>query len=413
MPSGALNRSQRRDPVAPGLQALAGYGWRLLVLVAAAYLIVRAVAALSVVVIPVVLAVVVAAVLSGPVRRLRRAKVPASLAAAIVLLGALAVLIGAFVYAGSSAGSQFEELSASVSAGLDNLQAALARPPLNLDTARVSELRQQAVDAVNNNRSGLASGVLSAGSLAVNVVAGFLLFAVVLFFFLRDGARIWTWLVLNLPHDQQGSVDTAGRVAARTLSGYVSGTAFVALVDAVLIGLALLLVGVPLVVPLALLTFISAFIPVVGAVLSGLVAVVVALVSGGPTDALIIAGVVLAVQQVEGNVLQPMVMSKALSLHPLVVLIAFSAGSVLAGLIGALFSVPFVAVISNIIAALRGYPPFPPPGLDDVEGLGVSEESSHLDDSEEGGLAKPETPQPPGRVGLPSGAPARPGSEPG
>ena len=405
MPSGALNRSQRREPVSPGLQVLASYGWRLLVLVAVGYLVVRAVVALFVVVIPVVLAVVVAAVLSGPVRRLRRLRVPDALAAALVLLLALAVLVGVFWYAGSSAGSQFDELRASVTAGIDDLQQRVTGPPFNLDSARIAELRDQVVDGINNNRAGLASGVLSAGTAAANFLAAFALFAFVLFFFLRDGARIWTWLVLNLPRDRQESFDTAGRVAARTLADYMSGTALVAAVDAVLIGLALLVVGVPLVVPLALLTFVAAFIPVIGAVLSGLVAVVVALVSGGPTDALIILAAVLVVQQVEGNVLQPMVMSKALSLHPLVVLIAFSAGSVLAGLVGALFSVPLVAVVSNIVKALRGYPDYPPPLVDDVEGLRVAEESSHLD-PEDGGPPDPADPvDPPGRVGLPSGAP--------
>ena len=404
MPSGALNRSQRRDPVSPGLQVLAAYGWRLIVLVGVGYLLVQAVGSLSLVVIPVVLAVVVAAVLAGPVRRLRRAGIPDSLAAALVLLLALTVLVALLWYAGSSAGAQFDELRASVTAGIDTLQQWLTGPPFNLDVQSIDQLRDQVVDWINNNSAGLASGVLSAGTAAVNFLAAFALFAFVLFYFLRDGARIWTWLVLNLPRGGQQSVDTAGRVAARTLSGYMSGTAVVAAVDAVLIGLALLVVGVPLVVPLALLTFVAAFIPVIGAVLSGLVAVVVALVSGGPTDALIILAAVLVVQQVEGNVLQPMIMSKALSLHPLVVLIAFSAGSILAGIVGALFSVPLVAVVSNIIKALRGYPEYPPPVLDDVEGLRVSEESSHLD-PEDGGPPSGEPVEPPGRVGLPSGAP--------
>lgn len=404
MPSGALNRSHRpRDTISPGLQVLAGYAWRLLVLVAAAYLLVQAVVALFVVVVPVVLAVVVAAVLSGAVRLLRRAKVPASLAALLVLLAAVAVLVGVFVYAGTRAGAQFDELRASVTAGIDDLQAFLARPPLNLQPGRLQELRDQAVTAVNDNRSGLASGVLTAGSAAVSFLAGFALFVVVLFFFLRDGARIWTWLVLNLPRDRQESVDTAGRVAARTLSGYVSGTAVIAAVDAILIGLALFFIGVPLVVPLALLVFVGAFIPVVGAFLSGLLAAVVALVSGGPTDALLVIIAIVLVQQVEGNVLQPLVMSKALSLHPLVVLLAFAAGSVLAGFVGALFAVPFVAVISNVIKALRGYPDYPPEGLDDdVEGLRISEESAHLE-----GEGAADEPDPPGRVGLPAGAPSR------
>jgi putative heme transporter len=362
--SSPANEPPRIEVVPPGLRSLASWGWRLLVVAAAAYLIVLAVGTLRLVVIPVVLATIFAAVLSGPNRRLRRLGVPAALAALIVLVGSLGSIVGAVYFAVRAAGGQFAEIGESLQEGLEQLQERITEPPFNLEPGAIDDLRDSAMQAITDNRAGLASGAVQAGTIAIEVLIGLALFVVLLFFFLRDGGRIWRWLVLLLPAGPRQKVDTAGRVAARTLSGYVSGTAVVATVDAVGIAIALLIIGVPLVFPLSVLVFLGAFIPVIGAFVTGFLAVIVALVSEGLTAALLVVVAITVVQQVESNLLQPVVMGRALRLHPVVVLLAFTSGSVLAGFAGALFAVPFVAVCSNIVAALRGYPDYPPPDVD-------------------------------------------------
>ena len=199
----------------------------------------------------------------------------------------------------------------------------------------------------------LTSGAISGATLLAEFLVGAFLFVVVLFFFLRDGRAMWAWVVARQPEAHAAAVDASGRAALLTLAAYLRGTAVIALADATLIGLALLLLGVPLVLPLSVLVFLGAFIPVVGSAVAGSVAVLVALVTEGPVTAGLALLAVVVVQQVEGDVLAPLVFGRALSLHPLVVVVALTGGAVLAGVLGAAVSVPLVAAAWAVIRVVR------------------------------------------------------------
>jgi len=228
---------------------------------------------------------------------------------------------------------------------------------------------QKAIDKMSANKGALAAGALTTAATVGEVLAGIFLALLTLFFFLRDGAQIWEFLCRLLPRPARIPATRAGRYSWVTLVSYVRATVLVAFVDAVGIGIGLAILRVPLALPLAALVFLTAFIPVIGATLSGAVAVLVALVTQGPITALIVLAIVIAVQQLEGHVLQPLIMGRAVAIHPLAVILAIAAGVVLAGIIGALVAVPIVAVLNTGIrhlAMLRraeetGAPPPGPP----------------------------------------------------
>ena len=200
----------------------------------------------------------------------------------------------------------------------------------------------------------MTSGALTTAASVVEALAGLALALFALIFFLYDGRRIWRFLLRAMPAGSgRDRIDVAGDRAFATLVGYTRATVLVAVVDGVAIGLGLWIVGVPLVIPLAALTFLAAFIPTVGAVVSGAVAVLVALVTLGPIQALIILGVVIGVQQLEGNVLQPLLLGRAVQLHPLAVALAVAAGVVVAGIIGALLAVPLLAVVNSVMRSMN------------------------------------------------------------
>jgi predicted PurR-regulated permease PerM len=188
--------------------------------------------------------------------------------------------------------------------------------------------------------------------LAVEALGAAALTLVLLFFLLKDGRSMWSWLIGHVPARRRGRIEPAGAAGWDALSGYVRGTVIVAAVDAIGIGAALLIVGVPLALPLILLTFVAAFVPIIGATVAGAAAVLVALVANGPVDALIILAAVIIVQQAEGNLLEPLVMGRAVHLHPAVILLAVAAGTVLAGVAGAIVAVPVVAVAYRVITTL-------------------------------------------------------------
>jgi predicted PurR-regulated permease PerM len=198
----------------------------------------------------------------------------------------------------------------------------------------------------------LTSGAVGAATTAGHVLTGLLLALFATFFFLKDGPRIWSWVVRLFPADARNRADGAGRRAWLTLISYVRATLAVAFVDAVGIGLGAAILGVPLALPLAVIVFLGSFVPIIGATLSGLVAVLVALVAKGPLTALILLGVVLLVQQLEGHVLQPLLLGRAIKVHPLAVVFGIATGVLLAGIVGALIAVPIVAVINTVASYL-------------------------------------------------------------
>jgi predicted PurR-regulated permease PerM len=300
----------------------------------------------------VIAGLLVAALIHPLAVRLRGWGVPWLASAFLALFGFLAILAGAAVGVGFNAANEIPEVSDQVVKGIDQVRDYLADGPLHLSQSQINELVDDIRNTLTANRGKFVSGVLSTASVAAEVLTGLLVALFSTFFFVYDGDRIWNWVVGRFPARAEERVRGAGREAWATLTGYIRGTVFVALVDAVGITIGLVVVGVPLVAPLALLTFFGGFIPIIGAAIAGLAAVLVTLVSEGVTEALIIAGVVLAVQQIEGHLLQPLVMRRAVKLHPLAIVIALSAGGVLAGIPGAIAAVPFVAVVNRVAGYL-------------------------------------------------------------
>lgn len=353
-----------RTPVPTGLATAASFAWRLLLVLVAAYVLVRVLLTLRLVVIPLVLGAAIAALLYKQVDWLDRKRLPRSAASLVVALGWTIGLLGALVLIGFSVADEVDELVAGVEGGLDQLREYLAG--FGVDALRLSELQEAATRALSDNRQSLTTGVVSGATLVLEVLAGFFLFVVVLFFMLRDGRGIWGWVLDRLPADKRTATDGAGRAALDSLAGYLRGTAIIATVDAVAIGIALAVLGVPLVLPLAVLVFLGAFIPVVGSGIAGSVAVLVALVAEGPLTAGLALIAVVVVQQVEGDVLAPIVFGRALSLHPLVVIVALTGGAVVGGVLGAAAVVPLVAAAWAVVRALRpSVSDSPPPQEDD------------------------------------------------
>lgn len=328
------------------MRTAAAWSWRLLVLVAAAAFVVYAIVKLLLVVLPVIGAVLLATVLHPLVGRLVRRGWPALLATWTVLLGALVVLVGLLTGLVLRSLDEAEDIDLRVQVGVDDVRDFLVRT-FGLSEEQLDRLIAQGERALGQGNIGdsvLGDSVLGGTVVALEVVAGALLALVLLFFFLKDGRRIWSFVAGGFGERNRGHLEEMGRRSWVVLGGYVRGSAIVGFVDAVLIGVALLVLGVPFVVPLIVLTFFAAFFPIVGGVTAGVVSALVALASEGVVDALILVAVTVVVQQVEGDVLQPIVFGRALRLHPVAILLALTAGATLAGIIGAFLAVPVLAV---------------------------------------------------------------------
>jgi predicted PurR-regulated permease PerM len=345
-----------------GLRLAAGWSWRLLVLGLAAAVVLWLVGRLKAVLIPLAIALLLAALLSPAVKRLRRqARFPRSLATATVLVGGLIVVAGTLTLVISQFVNGFPALAAKSTDGILQIGTWLRTGPLHLSNQQLDSTADAMRTWVDTHRDTLAGGALATAGTAVEVLASGFLVLFATFFFLRDGGRIWRFLVRLLPAAAREPMASAGERAWLTLVAYVRATVLVAFIDAVGIGLALVILRVPFALPLAALVFLSSFVPIVGATVSGAVAVLVALVTRGPLIALAVLLAVVLVQQLEGHVLQPLIMGRAVALHPLAVIVAIATGVVLAGIIGALVAVPIVAVFNTAIRHLIYRRAGPPP----------------------------------------------------
>jgi predicted PurR-regulated permease PerM len=339
-------------------------GWRFLVVVGAIAVLAYGLWYVRLVALPAFLALLLSTILVPPARALRRRGLRPALATLIVFLGGLLVVVGVGALVVPPFASEVGKLSDTITGGAQELGRLLAGP-LGLSHDQV----QSAIDSISRklHASGgdIASGVVSGAVIAGQIVAAALLTLVLLFFYVKDGASLWRWTVRLFPAGVRPRVDDAGQQSWLMLGAYVRGQALVATVDAVFIGIGLAIVGLPLVLPLAVLIFVGAFVPIVGAFVAGAAAVLIALVSKGAGAALVVLGINLAVQQLEGNVLYPMIMRKTIELHPVATLLIVGAGGVLAGIIGALVAVPIAAVVATVLPILRGHEP--PPALDPAE----------------------------------------------
>jgi predicted PurR-regulated permease PerM len=328
------------------------YAWALVGIIAVTLAGLYVLDLLRLVVVPLVLALFPAAILVPVANRLKR-WLPDSLAALLSILGFLLLLGGVIAALAPSVANELDGLVQQAQAGAEEFQRFLEEGPLGFQPIRVDELLQQAQDRLTSGGADIGTTVLGYASAVVEGVAGLLLGLVILFFYLKDGARMGAWVRNLFPRPVRGDVDHIGSESWETVGGYIRGQLLIALVDAVLIGLGILLLGVPLALPLAVLVFFGGLFPIVGAVISGLVAVLVALATNGVTTALFLLAIIVAVQQLEGDVLAPIVFGRTVQLHPLAVLAALTAGGVLLGVLGAFLAVPVAASATRAAGYLR------------------------------------------------------------
>ena len=345
-----------------GLERAAGWAWRVLVCAAALLAVIVMLWYFRVIVLPAIIALTIAPALTPLADRLRRAGLRRGAAAGALVLG-LIVVAGLVAIVTASVVQEYDELVASVRQGLEDLTDWLEGDPFNVSLDR--DLDGSVRSAWQETSSYLVSGVRS----GVAVLTGIVLVVALLYFILRDGEALWRRVVARIPERERARVDRAGLQAWRVLGGYVRGTALIAAIDATLIGIGLWILGVPLAFALAVIIFLGAFIPFVGATLSGLIAVLVALADGGPGIALIALGIVIGVQFLEGNFLQPIIQSRTVDLHPAVILLAVAAGGSLFGILGAYLAVPVTAVAFAVTAALSADEAAPEAELPPPDGL--------------------------------------------
>lgn len=331
-----------------GVDVAAAWSWRFLAIVLATGVLGWLLRYLSVVVIPVVIALLMAALLTPLVNRLHRGKLGRGPASGIVLVGGLAFLGAALTLVGQQIVDGFSDLSKQVVKGLQQIEDWLQSGPLSLSDAQLTSLLNQAQGAITSSNEALVSSATSLGTTLGHLVAGFFIVLFALFFFLYDGERIWHFLARLFPLAAREKVDTSGHVAWASLTSFVRATVIVAFVDALGIMIAAFALSVPLAFPIGVLVFLGAFVPIVGALVSGFVAVIVALVAQGPLVALLMLGAVLLVQQLESHILQPFLLGRAVKVHPLAVILAVAAGVLVAGIIGALVAVPVVASLNAV-----------------------------------------------------------------
>ncbi|MGH3675433.1 MAG: AI-2E family transporter [Mycobacterium sp.] len=343
--------------VPPVIRKAAAWSWRLLAIVALAVALLWVIRRLEIIFVPVALALILTALMIPAVDFLDRRGAPRGGAVALVLLIGFAIVGGILTFVVSQFVTGLPGLVEQVTQSIETARTWLIEGPAHLSREQINNAGNAAIEALRNNQEKLTSGALSTAATVTEIVTGALLTLFTLIFFLHGGRNIWQYVTKIFPAHVQERVRDAGRAGFQSLIGYVRATFLVALVDAVGIGTGLAIIGVPLALPLASLVFLGAFIPLVGAVIAGFLAVVVALIAKGFIYALITLALIIAVQQLEGHVLQPLVMGRAVSIHPLAVVLAIAAGSILAGIVGALLAVPTVAFLNSAVRVLLAREP--------------------------------------------------------
>src|SRR5215213_9612568 len=385
MPAGPSVDSAADESVSPFVRKTAAWAWRLLVILAAIVALLSVVRRLEIIVVPVALATMLAALLLPVVDFLDRRGAPRGGAVALVLLGGIAVVGGILAFVVSQFVEGAPALVDQVSTSIKGVGDWLTQGPLHINQQQIDSARKSAIEALQNNQEKLTSGALSTAGTVTEIVTGALLVLFTLIFVLHGGRNIYVFVTKIFPERVRDRVRDAGRAGFHSLIGYVRATFLVALVDAVGIGTGLAIMGIPLALPLASLVFLGAFIPLVGAVVAGFLAVVVALIAKGWIFALITLGLVIAVQQLEGHVLQPLVMGRAVSIHPLAVVLAIAGGGVLAGIVGALLAVPTVAFLNSAVRVLMARDPAAEEAAQESQSGPVVK--GEADDIEEGAVA--------------------------
>jgi len=365
----AMVREERRGGPAPittgpsrfdraqvpwGLDLAAAWAWRLLIIAAAGYLLLWLVSFFSVITIPLAVALLVSALSWPLVHLLTRIGIPKGLAALLVVVGGLAAIAALLTFAGQQVASGAEDLADQTVKGLEEIRDWLRDGPVKASDSQINDWIKTAQDTITErSKDGEILGrVTEVGSALGHVVAGFFITLFATYFFLADGDRIWSWVVRLAPRVARERVDSSGKVAWLSLVQFVRATVIVAAVDAVGVMIGAAVLDVPFVLAIGVLVFLGGFVPLIGATIAGVVAVLVALVDQGPITALIMLAVVIGVQQLEGHVLQPFLLGRWVALHPLGVIFAIAGGVLVAGVAGALVAVPLAAATNAVVLHL-------------------------------------------------------------
>jgi len=332
----------------------ASLGWRLLVIAGALYVLGILFGRLRLVVMPVIFALFLTAILAPPAQWLRRHRWPPLLATWAVFLLALAILVGLGFWFIPRVVDQFDNVGKQASQGFKDVQHWLTHGPFHLKQADIDKYINSAKHEVSSRQGTLLQGALTGVSLAIEVVTTTLLTVVITFFFVKDGDKISSWAVSLADESREDELRAIGRRSWETLGGYVRGTAVNGVVNGTVMGITLAVIGVPLALPLAFLTFLGAFIPLVGAIVTGVLAALIALVAKGGVAALFVLGATIVIHNLEGYLVGPFVLGRAVHLHPVAVLLALTTGTILAGVLGAFMAVPVLSILVAIISYYRG-----------------------------------------------------------
>lgn len=347
------------DAVHIGLRVTAGYAWRLVVVAIAVYGIFLALGRVQLVAVALFVGLIFSALLRPIADRLHR-WMPRGLAVAFAILAGLAVVVGVFAFITTSAVSQWASLQSQFSTGLTKIEDGLQGGPFGLSQGDVAKYVDEVRTWISSHQGQLAGQALGQATLVVEALTGLALALFCSIFFIHSGDRMWQWFIAQLPKDSQRTWDEAGHAGWTTFAGYTRGIVIVSGVNAVIVCLGLLVLRVPLAFPLALLVFFASFIPLVGAPIALAVATVVALAARSPLIAVAVVALIVLVGQFEGHVLQPLVMSRAVAIHPVAVALSVALGTVLAGIVGAVVAVPLVSVAWSVRRRLRGMEPSAP-----------------------------------------------------
>lgn len=340
------------ESLPPALRIGAAVAWRLLAIGAAIYVLFLLTEKLIELVLPVGIALLLAALLSPAVSRLVRAGAPRALAAAFVLVVGLGIVGGMLTFVITQFADGLPELRTQMSEAIDQINTWLSTGPLHLTDTQLQQMLDNARKSIQGNQGEVAGHVLDTALTLGKLIAGALLMLFTLIFFLYDGDRIWRFLTRLAPREHRARVDVAGRRGFAALVSYIRASVAVAVIDAISVGIGLTIVGVPLAVPLSALVFLGAFVPILGAFVTGGVAILVALVAKGVLAAVIVLCILIGVMQVEGHILHPLLLGKAVQIHPLAVVLTIAVGLTVAGIPGALLAVPLLAVLNASIRSL-------------------------------------------------------------
>jgi predicted PurR-regulated permease PerM len=352
----AVPQADRRadSSVPPLLRNTAAWCWRLLLVAAVIYLAFKVADALRLVVIPLIAAMLLTALLQPFTQLLHRIGMPRLAATWCTVLVAVAVLVGVGTLIAKRVQADYPMLASEVRRTVHDVQNYLAGPPFRLKGTRLDQLSSGLLNYLAQHKSVVAGTVLTGGRYFLEVLTGIILTVFMTFFLLKDGRKIWSWLISGLRPLAHRRAVGAGDAAWQALVGYIRGTTVVAAIHAVFIGLALWLIGVPLVVPLIMLVFIAAYLPLIGILVVGALAIVITLATKGVIAAVILLAVFLAENQIESHLLQPLVVGRVVRLHPLAVIVVLAVGGIVAGIPGAIIAVPITAMITYAWPYLRG-----------------------------------------------------------